>query len=146
MFKIGNVVISNKIVLAPMAGISNSAFRQICREMGAGLVCTEMVSDLAIKYKSIKTYKMLEFTDEERPISIQIFGSATEDFVSAAKFIEENYKPDIIDINMGCPVNKVAVKKQAGSGLLKNPNAIYELVKSVVDAVSIPVTVKIRSG
>jgi len=146
MFKIGNVEIKNKVVLAPMAGISNSAYRTIIKEMGAGLIVAEMVSDKAIMYGSKKTVDMLYMTDFERPISQQIFGSDKESFVIAAKYIYENMKPDIIDINMGCPVPKVAVSSQAGSALLKDPNKVYEIVKSVVDAVPIPVTVKIRSG
>lgn len=146
MWKIGNVEIKNKIVLAPMAGICDNAYRTIAKDMGVGLVCAEMVSDKAIYYKSKKTLEMLYMTDYERPISQQIFGSDKESFVIAAKYIEETMKPDIIDINMGCPVPKVALRAQAGSALLKNPSKVYEIVKAVVDAVSIPVTVKIRSG
>ena len=146
MWKIGNVEIKNQVVLAPMAGISNSAFRTIAKEMGCGLVVAEMVSDKAICYGSRKTIDMLYMTDFERPIAQQIFGSDKESFVSAAKFIESTMKPDIIDINMGCPVPKVAVSAQAGSALLKSPDKVYEIVKAVVDSVSIPVTVKIRSG
>ncbi len=145
-WKIGDVLINNQIVLAPMAGISNSAYRRICKEMGAGLVVAEMVSDKAIVYNNKKTIDMLYMQDSERPISQQIFGSDVDSFVEAAKYIEKTMKPDIIDINMGCPVPKVAVHAQAGSALLKNPDKIYEVVKNVVDSVSIPVTVKIRSG
>ena len=145
-WSIGNVKIANKIVLAPMAGICNSAFRRICKVMGCGLIYAEMVSDKAIFYNNQKTIDMLYMTEEERPIVQQIFGSDKESFVAAAKYIYENMKPDIIDINMGCPVPKVAVRAQAGSALLKNPEKIYDIVKSVVEAVPIPVTVKIRSG
>ena len=145
-WKIGNVEINNRVVLAPMAGISDSAFRTICKEFGAGLVVAEMVSDKAIYYNSKKTIDMLYMTDFERPISQQIFGSDVESFVYAAKYIEKEMKPDIIDINMGCPVPKVAVSAQAGSALLKDPNKVYEIVKSVVKSVNVPVTVKIRSG
>lgn len=146
MFKIGNVEIKNRIVLAPMAGISNSAFRRIAKEMGVGLVVAEMVSDKAIFYGSKKTIDMLYMKEEERPISQQIFGSDKDSFVYAAKYILETMKPDIIDINMGCPVPKVATRAQAGSALLKNPDKVYKIVKAVVDAVNVPVTVKIRSG
>lgn len=146
MLKIGNVEIKNPIVLAPMAGITDSAFRRIAKEFGAGLVVAEMVSDKAIFYGSQKTIDMLYMTEDERPISQQIFGSDKESFVYAAKYIEENMHPDIIDINMGCPVPKVAQKAQAGSALLKNPDKVYEIVKAVVEAVNVPVTVKIRSG
>lgn len=145
-WKIGNVKISNQVVLAPMAGICNSAYRQICKEMGCGLIYAEMVSDKAITYNNQKTIDMLYMTDMERPISQQIFGSDKESFVAAAKYIDENMHPDIIDINMGCPVPKVAVRAQAGSALLKDPIKIYDIVSSVVSSVSVPVTVKIRSG
>ena len=146
MWKIGNVEIKNKIVLAPMAGISNTAYRQIIKEMGAGLIYAEMVSDKAIMYGSTKTFDLLKMDDKERPIAQQIFGSDKASFVKAAKMIEEKMHPDIIDINMGCPVPKVAIKSQAGSALLKNPEKVGEIVKAVVEAVSVPVTVKIRSG
>ena len=146
MLKIGNVCIKNQVVLAPMAGICNSAFRRIIKEMGVGLLTAEMVSDKAIFYESKKTIDMLYMTETERPISQQIFGSDVASFVNAAKFIEKTMHPDIIDINMGCPVPKVAVKSQAGSALLKNPEKVYEIVRNVVEAVSVPVTVKIRSG
>lgn len=146
MFKIGNVTIANNVCLAPMAGVCNSAFRRIIKEMGCGLLYAEMVSDKAICYDNQKTKEMLYMTEEERPIAQQIFGSDKESFVKAAKIIEETMHPDIIDINMGCPVPKVALRAQAGSALLKNPEKIYEIVKSVKEAVSVPVTVKIRSG
>ncbi len=145
-WKIGNVEIKNKIVVAPMAGISNTAYRRIIKEMGAGLIYAEMVSDKAICYGSEKTYDLLKMTPEERPIVQQIFGSDISSFVGAAKKIIEIMNPDIIDINMGCPVPKVAIKNQAGSALLKDPVKIKKIVKAVVDAVNIPVTVKIRSG
>ena len=146
MWNIGNVTIDNKIVMAPMAGISDSAYRMICKEMGAGLVYAEMVSDKAIVYGNKKTIDMLYMRDEERPIAQQIFGSDRDSFIKAAKYVYENMKPDIIDINMGCPVPKVALRAQAGSALLKDTDKIYEIVKAVVDTVPCPVTVKIRSG
>ena len=146
MWKIGNVEIKNQIVLAPMAGISNTSYRKIIKEMGAGLIYAEMVSDKAITFGNVKTMNLLKMDNMERPIAQQIFGTDIDSFVKAAKIIEEEMKPDIIDINMGCPVPKVAVKAQAGSALLKNPEKIYEIVKAVVEAVSVPVTVKIRAG
>ena len=146
MWKIGNVEIKNRIVFAPMAGISNEVFRSLIKEQNAGLIYSEMVSNMGIIYNSKNTIDMLKINEKERPISIQIFGSDLDSFIKAAKYVEENAKPDIIDINMGCPVPKVAVKSQAGSGLLKNPEKIYEIVKAVVDNVNIPVTVKIRAG
>ena len=145
-WKIGNVEIKNQIVLAPMAGISNTAYRQIIKEMGAGLIFAEMVSDKALVYGSEKTFDLLKMNDMERPIAQQIFGSDVDSFVKAAKLVEDAMHPDIIDINMGCPVPKVAIKSQAGSALLKNPAKIREIVSAVVKAVPIPVTVKIRSG
>ena len=145
-WKIGDVEIQNQVVLAPMAGVCNLAFRTICKEMGCGLIYAEMVSDKAIVYNNKKTIDMLSMTDFERPIVQQIFGSDKESFVEAAKFIYNNMHPDIIDINMGCPVPKVAVRAQAGAALLKDLDKIYDIVKSVVDTVPIPVTVKIRSG
>lgn len=146
MVYIGNVEIKHKTVLAPMAGIGNSSFRKIIKKMGVGLIYAEMVSDKALFYKNKKTVDMLYMEEVERPITQQIFGSDKESFVEAAKFIYENMRPDIIDINMGCPVPKVAVRAQAGSALLKNPDKIREIVSSVVASVPIPVTVKIRSG
>ncbi|MBR4231427.1 MAG: tRNA dihydrouridine synthase DusB [Bacilli bacterium] len=145
-FMIGNVEIKNPIIVAPMAGVSNKTFRMICKEFGASLVVGEMVSDKAVMFGDSKTFKLLEMDEKERPISQQIFGSDIESFVMAAKKVYEVMHPDIIDINMGCPVPKVAIKNQAGSALLKNPDKIYEIVKAVVQAVPIPVTVKIRSG
>ena len=144
--KIGNVELNGQVILAPMAGVCNSAFRKICKEMGCALVCAEMVSDKGMIYNSKKTKDMLYFEETERPISQQIFGSDLETFTEAAKMVYEIMKPDIIDINMGCPVPKVAVRSQAGSALLKNPDLIYEIVSSVVKSVPVPVTVKIRSG
>ena len=146
MWKIGNVEIKNQIVLAPMAGISNTSYRKIIKEMGAGLIYAEMVSDKALMYSNEKTFDLLKMDEKERPITQQIFGSDIDSFVKAAKIVEEKMHPDIIDINMGCPVPKVEIRAQAGSALLKNPEKIYEIVKSVVESVSVPVTVKIRSG
>ena len=146
MWNIGNIKIKNKVVCAPMAGISNTAFREIIKSMDAGLIYSEMVSNMGIIYNSKKTIDMLKINDDERPISIQIFGSDTESFVKAAKFIEQTAHPDIIDINMGCPVPKVALKSQAGSSLLKDPQKIKEIVSAVVNIVTTPVTVKIRAG
>ena len=145
-FKIGNIEIKNQIVMAPMAGFSNTSFRKIIKEMGAGLIFAEMVSDKAIVFDSKKTLEMLKMDEKERPIAQQIFGSDVASFVASAKIVEAKMHPDIIDINMGCPVPKVALKNQAGSALLKNPEKIREIVQAVVAAVSIPVTVKIRSG
>lgn len=145
-WKIGNVKIDNQMVLAPMAGICDSAYRRIVKSMGCGLIETEMVSTRAVMHLNRKTQEMLEMTDYERPIAQQIFGSDAESFRNACKYINENMKPDIIDINMGCPVTKVAVKSGAGSALLKSPEKVENIIKTVIDTVPIPVTVKIRSG
>ena len=114
--------------------------------MGCGLIGTEMVSDKALVHNNRKTQEMLQMSDYERPISQQIFGSQAESLTFAAQYIYENMNPDIIDINMGCPVSKVAIKSKAGSALLKDPNKVGKIVESVVNSVPIPVTVKIRSG
>ncbi len=145
-WKIRDIEIPNQLVLAPMAGFTNEAFRIICKEMGVGLVMAEMVSDKAIGFKNEKTIKMTKVNMIEHPISMQIFGGDVSSLVSAARFIDECSDADIIDINMGCPVNKVAKKSQAGASLLKDPNLVYEITKAVVEAVKKPVTVKIRLG
>lgn len=146
MFKIGNIEIENNVVLAPMAGVCNSAFRKIIKEMGCSLVFAEMISDKGMIYNSKKTKEMLYFEECERPIAQQIFGSDKDTFVEAAKMVYDIMKPDIIDINMGCPVPKVAVKSQAGAALLKSPDKIRDIVSAVVESIPVPVTVKIRSG
>ena len=145
-WKIRDIEIPNQLVLAPMAGNTNEAFRILCKEMGAGLVVAEMVSDKAIGFKNEKTLKMTKVNSIEHPISMQIFGSDIESLVNGAKFLDNCSDCDIIDINMGCPVNKVAKKSGAGASLLRDPNNVYEIVKSVVEAVKKPVTVKIRLG
>ena len=146
MWKIGNVEIKNQVVLAPIAGISNTSYRKIIKDMGAGLIYAEMVSDKAIMFGNEKTLDLLKMDEKERPIAQQIFGSDLDSFVAAAKKIEEVMHPDIIDINMGCPVPKVALRAQAGSALLKDPDKIEEIIRAVVNAVSVPVTVKMRLG
>lgn len=145
-FKIGDIIIKNKVVLAPMAGISNSPFRVIVKKMGVGLLFAEMISDRGLFFNNEKTKKMLYITQEERPIAQQIFGSDVETMLEAALYIDKNVDCDIIDINLGCPVPKVAIKAQAGAGLMKQVDKIYELVKTIVENVSKPVTCKIRSG
>lgn len=144
-WKIGDITIPNKVVVAPMAGVTNTAFRMICKENGAGLVVCEMISDRGIMYKNKKTLGMLQIDPREHPMSIQIFGGTKETLVQAAKFIDQETDADIIDINMGCPVNKV-VKTDAGSKWLLDPNKVYEMVSYVTDAVKKPVTVKMRTG
>ncbi|WP_379971476.1 tRNA dihydrouridine synthase DusB [Ectobacillus sp. sgz5001026] len=145
MLKIGNIEMKNPVVLAPMAGVCNSAFRLTVKEFGAGLVCAEMVSDKAVLYKNEKTMNMLYMDEREKPLSLQIFGGEKENLVEAAKFVESHTDADIIDINMGCPVPKIT-KCDAGAKWLLDPNKVYEMVAAVVDAVKIPVTVKMRIG
>lgn len=144
-WKIGDVTIPNQIAVAPMAGVTNSAFRMICKEFGAGLVVCEMISDRGIMYRNKKTLSMMFVDAKEHPMSIQIFGGTKETLVEAAKFVDQNTAADIIDINMGCPVNKV-VKTEAGARWLLDPNKVYEMVSYVTDAVKKPVTVKMRTG
>ena len=145
MLKIGDITMKNPVVLAPMAGVCNAAFRLTVKEFGAGLVCAEMVSDKAILYNNAKTMGMLYIDEREKPLSLQIFGGEKETLVEAAKFVDKNTTADIIDINMGCPVPKIT-KCDAGAKWLLDPNKIYEMVAAVVDAVDKPVTVKMRIG
>ena len=144
-FKIGDVQIDNPVIVAPMAGVSNIAFRTVSREFGAGLVCNEMVSDKALFYKSGKTMEMLRTDPEEHPVSFQIFGHDIDTVVYAAKYLDTKVDCDIIDFNMGCPVSKV-IKAKAGSYLMKDIDYAYELVSAIVNNVSKPVTVKMRLG
>lgn len=146
MFKIGNVSIKNNVFLAPMAGVSNAAYFRICEKYGLGYAVTELISSEAIVRDNKKTFDMLKGLNTlSIPFAVQIFGSDPVVMGKAAKIIEDKIHPDVIDINMGCPVPKV-VNNGAGSSLMKNPDLVYSLVSSVVESVSCPVTVKIRSG
>ncbi|WP_035777888.1 tRNA dihydrouridine synthase DusB [Butyrivibrio sp. AE3004] len=141
---IGDVELKNNIILGPMAGVSDLPFRLLCSEMGAGLVCMEMVSAKAITYRNKNTDNMMEIHPAERPVSLQLFGSEPEVMAEATRMIsEKNY--DILDINMGCPVPKV-VGNGEGSALMKNPELIGKIVKAMVEVTDRPVTVKIRKG
>ncbi len=142
--KIGNLKIEGIASLAPMAGITDKAFRQICRNFGAAYLTSEMVSVKGIIYNSEKTFSLMEHSEEEKPFALQLFGSDPEDFFKAVNLIS-NYLPDIIDINMGCPATKI-VKENSGSSLMRNPEICAKIVKSVKSACNIPVTIKIRSG
>lgn len=147
MFKISNIKIKNNVVLAPMAGVSNPSYMEICQDMGVGYAVTELISAEAIVRGNKKTLEMLEgYNKLNIPIAIQLFGSNPETIAKASKIVSSTHLFSAVDINMGCPVPKVAISSQAGSALLKNPDKVYEIVKCVVEAVSIPVTVKIRSG
>ncbi len=142
--QIGNVVLDNPVILAPMAGVTDLPFRLLCKEQGVGLLCMEMVSAKAIYYHSKNTEELMRILPEENPVSLQMFGSDPYIMSEMAKKIEE--KPfDILDINMGCPVPKV-VNNGEGSALMKNPKLVEEIVTAVVKAVKKPVTVKIRKG
>lgn len=143
--KIGSVQLKNNVILAPMAGVSNESFRKIAKEFGVGLVCSEMVSDQAINFKNEKTLKMTRVSEDEHPISMQLFGSDLESVTKAAIFLDKDTDCDIIDFNMGCPVGKI-VNNNSGSALMKDLELSYQLIKSIVDNVSKPVTVKFRSG
>jgi nifR3 family TIM-barrel protein len=145
MLKIGNVQMNNNVVLAPMAGVCNPAFRLIAKEFGCGLVCAEMVSDKAILHGNQRTLEMLFVDEREKPLSLQIFGGDKESLVEAVKFVDQNTNADIIDINMGCPVPKVT-KCDAGARWLLDPKKIYEMVSYAADAAKKPVTVKMRIG
>lgn len=144
-FKIGDIEMDNRVVLAPMAGVCNSAFRLTVKEFGAGLVYAEMISDKGIVQRNKKTMSMLYIDERENPLSLQIFGGDKETLVEAAKYVDQYTTADIIDINMGCPVNKI-IKCEAGAKWLLDPNKIYEMVSAVTDAVSKPVSCKMRIG
>lgn len=143
-WKIGNVRIENPFVLAPMAGVTDMPFRTLCKEQGAGLICMEMISAKAISFHNKNTIALMKIDPCEHPVSIQLFGSEPELMAEVAKSIEDkNF--DILDINMGCPVPKV-VNNGEGSALLKNPELIVQIIKSVSSAIQKPVTVKVRIG
>ena len=147
MFKIGNITIKNNIVLAPMAGVSNPAYMKICEEAGVGYAITELISAEAVIRNNKKTFDMLNGIDKLNiPIAVQLFGSNADVMVEAAKKLKKIYDIKIFDINMGCPVPKVAVKSNSGSALLKSPDKIRDIVKAMVDNIDVPITVKIRSG
>lgn len=145
MFKIGEVTIPNQVVLAPMAGVSNYAFRLTVKEFGAGMVSAEMVNGKGIVNKNKRTLKMLYIDEQEMPMSLQIFGGDRDSLVKAAQYVDRNTNASIIDINMGCPAPKVT-KVGAGAYWLLDPDKIYRMVSEVVKNVDKPVTVKMRTG
>lgn len=142
--KIGNIDINKFASLAPMAGVTDRAFREICSLFGVAYFTSEMISAKGLIYNSQKTFRMLERSEMESPFAIQLFGSEPEDFKKAVYLLSES-KPDIIDINMGCPATKI-VKENSGSALMKDPKLCGEIVKATVNESKVPVTVKIRSG
>ncbi len=142
--KIGSVTLDNNLILAPMAGVTDLPFRLLCKEQGAGLICTEMISAKAIHFKNKNTESLMEIDERERPVSLQLFGSDPDLMADIAAQIEHrNF--DILDINMGCPVPKV-VNNGEGSALMKNPRLIHEIIRKVSGAIKKPVTVKFRKG
>lgn len=142
--KIGNVTLENNLILAPMAGVTDLPFRLLCKEQGAGLICTEMISTKAIYFKNKNTETLMEIDERERPVSLQLFGSDADLMAEIARQIEpRNF--DILDINMGCPVPKV-VNNGEGSALMKNPKLVHEIVSKVSKAIEKPLTIKIRKG
>ncbi len=144
-FDVKKYLKTNPVVVAPMAGITDKAFRLIARKFGAGLIYSEMISGKAIIYKNKRTFELFDLRDEENPIVVQLFGSEPEVLAEAAAIVEENAKPAAIDINMGCPVSKV-IKNFEGSALMKEPLLAAKIVKAVKNSVKIPVSVKFRSG
>ena len=145
MVKIGNITVDSKLALAPMAGVTDLAFRTICRELGAGLTYTEMVSAKALVYQDRKTRSLLVIGEHEHPVAAQIFGSDAACMADAAGKALEISGADFIDINMGCPVGKV-VKSGDGSALMKDPDKAMKIIEAVVEATNTPVTIKIRKG
>lgn len=145
MWKIGNVEIENPIVAAPLAGISKPVYRSLMREYGAGLTVSEMISDKALHYENKKTFDMCRTRDDEHPVSLQLFGNDPETMGEAARYLSKHTDCEIIDINMGCPVNKV-IKAHAGSYLMAHPDEAYDVVRAVVSNTDRPVTVKMRAG
>lgn len=142
---IKNIQLKDNIVLAPMAGVTDAAYRGICLDMGASLVTTEMISDKGLLFKNKKTLDMININDNEHPIAIQLFGSEAKSILDAAKLVLEYSKPDMIDLNMGCPMRKI-VQNGSGSALLKDPDKIYTIVRTLTDNLDIPISVKIRAG
>lgn len=142
--QIGNLCIDRPVILAPMAGVTDLPFRVLCREQGCGMVCTEMVSAKAITYKNKNTFLLMETVPQERPVSLQLFGSDSDIMAEAARMIADR-DFDVLDVNMGCPVPKV-VNNGEGSALMKQPELAGRIVRGLVEAIDKPVTVKIRKG
>lgn len=143
--KIRDIELDSPVILAPMAGVTNQAFKQIVRELGAGLIATEMVNDKGLIHGNVRTRKMIELSSLEHPVSHQLFGSEIVTMVKAAKILDKESDCDIIDINMGCPAPKIT-KNASGSKLLQSPKHAYEIVKAIVREVEKPVTIKMRIG
>ncbi len=142
---IRDVLLENNVILAPMAGVSNKSFRELMKAFEVGMVCGEMVSDHAINFRNERTLEMCEVSENEHPMSLQVFGSDIESVTKAAMYLDKHTNCDIIDFNMGCPAAKI-VNNNSGSALMKDLDHAYNIVKSIVENVDKPVTVKFRSG
>ena len=145
MWKIGSVELENRIIAAPLAGISNPVYRTVCRQAGAALAVSEMISDKALHYKNERTFDMCRIFPDEHPVSLQLFGGDPETMAEAAEYLSADTDCDIIDINMGCPVPKV-LRSRAGSYLMKEPELAVKIAKAVLSHTDRPVTVKMRAG
>lgn len=145
MLKIGSLALESNVILGPMAGVTDLPFRLVCKEFGAGLVCSEMISSRALHYQDKKTYKLLETDEKEAPLSVQIFGSEPELMAQAAETIESMKIASVIDINMGCPAPKI-VNNNDGSALMKDIGLSEKIIKAVRNATKLPLTVKFRKG
>ncbi len=143
--KIGDIELKNNIIIAPLAGYTNIAFRKICKEMGAALVYTEMISAKGLLFENDKTWELTNTCETEHPVSVQLFGGTVEDITKAVQMLDKRDDIDIIDINMGCPVRKV-LKSGSGSALLEDPKKAYEIVKAATSNTKKPITVKMRAG
>lgn len=146
LLKIKNIITKSKTALAPMAGVTDRAFREICSILGAGYFTSEMISAKGLIYSSEKTYNLIEHSALEKPFAVQLFGNCPSDFIESIELLKgKNMIPDVIDINMGCPAKKI-VKENSGSALMKNPKLCGEIVKAAKSVSPVPVTVKIRAG
>ena len=145
MLKIGNVTLPENIIAAPLAGISNPVYRKLCRQYGAGMAVSEMISDKALHYQNARTFDMCAIDPSEHPVSLQLFGSDPDTMAEAAEYLSANTSCDIIDINMGCPVTKV-IKAHSGSWLMNHPDLAFDIIRAVKDHTDRPVTVKMRAG
>jgi len=145
MFQIENRIFDSKVVVAPMAGITNRAFRKILKEFSPAIIYTEMVSDLAITYRNKRTLDMMKIDTDEGSVALQLFGNTPAALREATSYSCEHTRADFIDLNLGCPVPKVT-KNGSGASLMLDPDKVYDLVRNMVEAASVPVTVKIRTG
>ncbi|MBQ9824839.1 MAG: tRNA dihydrouridine synthase DusB [Solobacterium sp.] len=145
MLKIGSVELKSRFIAAPLAGISNPVYRQMCHDFGAALSVSEMISDKALHYQNARTFDMCAVLPDEHPVALQLFGSDPSTMAEASAYLTEHTDCDLIDINMGCPVHKV-IKAHSGSWLMQEPQLAYDIIKAVKDNTDRPVTVKMRAG